>query len=337
MTRALAVLAVALSACSGEPRARTDAGREPPPAPAPGEHAPPAPGEPAPPAQPPEPDDRAGLLGTELAPARVRSLLASSPVKGLRPVGTRDVVIDMRLDGPVDARFVPATERDPDAWRREIAAYRVARCLGMDNVPPAVRRELSRDELLARLDPDFADVREDLISAIRWDGDAAVGAAIYLPRDARPSGLTRGRRLARRFEDLSLGVDVDPDRRALLADLAHAVLFDYLVAHRGRFDGGAVPGVPSGARIYALGHADAFAWPLPAAEHAELRDHLVRVEKLAPWFAQGLSRCDLEGAGVSAFLDEARLESLRDRRMALVTYVLALTAEHGERAVLSLP
>ena len=288
------------------------------------------------------------LLGTDLPRRRVEETLETARATRFRPIGPRRLVFEMRMDAPFDAWFVPATHDDADGWRHEIAAYRVARCLGMDNVPPAVMREIARDEIVARLDPDFEDVHDALVARVRWDDRGmATGAVVFRPGDARPSGLDNPRRLERRIALLARRAAVDAGRERLVADLAHAMLFDYLIAYPARFEGAAVPGTPTGSRLFVTSHAGAFVSPLPAEAEQALRARLTRVKKLAPAFVEGLTRCDDArlraelGAGSPAsaplLLDAHRTRALLDRRVTVVSWIVALRDAWGADTVLSLP
>ena len=46
------------------------------------------------------------------------------------------------LPGSISAAFKPRTDSHPSGWQAEVAAYRVARGLGMHNVPPAIVRRI---------------------------------------------------------------------------------------------------------------------------------------------------------------------------------------------------
>lgn len=269
--------------------------------------------------------------------------LERAPIRRLRPLARGGRTLEMRLDAPVDAALVPATRDDPDGWRHEIAAHRIAACIGMDNVPVAVYRPLSRAELERTLDPDFADVSAELARVMRFDGDAVPAAAVHRPADARPSGLGNWRVLERRLAMLRQRNEVTADRARQVGDLAHAILFDYLIANPSRYDGAPIPGTPNASRLYLVDHANAFAAPLPEELHERVRERLHRVEKAGRWFAEGLLRCDERtlraalSAGDPVLLDAAELRGVLDRREALISLLVTLRDEHGEDAVFVLP
>ena len=279
-----------------------------------------------------------------LASPEVAEHLGEAPIRRLRPLARGGRTLEMRLDAPIDAVLVPATRDDPDRWRHEIAAYRIAACIGMDNVPVAVSRPLSRTDLERTLDPDFEDVREELSAAMPFTGDGVVpAAAVHRPADARPSGLGNWRVLERRLALLRQRNAIDETRQSQVADLAHAILFDYLIGNATRYDGAPIPGPPNGSRLYLVDHATAFVTPLRDDVHDRLRQRLGRVEKVARWFATGLARCgeqtlrDALSAGERPLLDERELAGVLDRREALISLLVALRDAHGEDAVFVLP
>jgi hypothetical protein len=61
-------------------------------------------------------------------------------ILGRRLVGSTSVNFHLRLRSDVDTSFKPRSETHQDAYRSEIAAFRLNRLLGMQRVPPAVSR-----------------------------------------------------------------------------------------------------------------------------------------------------------------------------------------------------
>jgi hypothetical protein len=87
--------------------------------------------------------DPSGYSGDFDTSDRMSALFASAPISASVPatdgkVGERDVKLET-ANGSVLARFVPLSK---DRLRREIAAYRLDRLLGLGMVPPAVEREV---------------------------------------------------------------------------------------------------------------------------------------------------------------------------------------------------
>lgn len=282
------------------------------------------------------------VVGTDLSPDAILEHLRQAPAKRYRPVGRGELVFELELDAPVDALWVPRTAQEPHGWTRELAAWRIARCIGLDEVMPVARRDVTPEELRERLDPELADLWPEIEDRIAWDaGGAAPGAAVLLLRDVRPSGLGR-RRIERWKRSLLQGIEPDEDRRRVHADLADMLLFDYLIANPSRLDHG-VDALSGLERLVLRDHRDAFG-PLRAADRDALREDVLGVEALTRPWAEGLARCD--DARLSAVLrdgegghivDPAELRSLIDRRRTLVSHVAALIDAHGPDEVVVLP
>jgi len=286
------------------------------------------------------PEGPARVAGSELPTDATVEHLRTAPAVRFRPSGRGELLFALELDAPVDALWIPETDADPDGWAHELAAWRVARCIGLDQVSPAARRDVTPGELRARLDPEFADLWDELEQRIRWGPHgAARGTAVLMVREARPSGLSRGRRLERWSRYLRQGVSPDEDRRRVHADLADLVLFDYLVAHPDRLDDG-VLALPRLERLVLRDHRDAFA---PEAE-AAAREQMLNVEKLTEAWAEGLLTCDDRALSASLrdgegghLLSPEELVGLLDRRRTLVSHAAALVDAHGRDEVVVLP
>jgi len=282
-----------------------------------------------------------------------QSLRDAAPTR-FKPVGTSSLVYQMRLAGTVDAAFRPRSRRHPRGHLAEVAAYRVARALGMENVPPAVLRRVSRQELRTHLHPDFRDAWDSLEAETLWDPDGTVlGAAVFwipemseLGVDAEP-GLAAWTRVLQQAGD-----GIPPGEDALHRDLARMVAFDYLIGNADRFSGSNAQGlVGPPRRVFVRDHNLAFPGSLRPERHRRIRGALLRTEKASRRFLEGLLELDgprLRGilevpagevgaAGSGLLLDEAQLDGVADRREALLSFFGALVDRHGAAAALPFP
>jgi len=292
---------------------------------------------------------RRPFVGAELdQDVILRYLGAARPVR-FKPVGSTSIVYEMVLDGPINAAFKPASRHRPGGAVAEVAAYRIARLLGMDNVPPAVMRTIRRDDIQSRLHPDFADDWDEIADWTIWDENGACsGAAIYWVPEMRSLGLERDSRMRRWSRRLRQEVArIDPDEQALHGDLSRLLVLDYLVGNWDRWSGGNAQGLPDGTRLITRDHDMSFTSPLSANLHARVFDHLRRTEKFPRDFVQKLLqmneaalRTELArdpGAPAGLTLDDTQIAGVMDRRQAVISYVVALIDEYGEERVLSLP
>src|SRR5579883_918577 len=67
------------------------------------------------------------------------------------------------------AAFKPTQVRPQTVPRKEVAAYRLDRALGIDRVPPAVTRTVHRDELLEHLAPDSRPFEKRILAETIFD------------------------------------------------------------------------------------------------------------------------------------------------------------------------
>ena len=288
------------------------------------------------------------LLGVGPDEESVLRALALATPRRIRPVGTTSVVLKLDLGATIDGAFKPRTTLHPLGWLAEIAAYRVARCLGLDDVPPAVTRTLRREQLRERIDPENAAQVSELESAILWDGDLATGVAIQWIRGLTPLGLEREHRVVEWSAWLSqAGGPVPPEHAELARDLSNALVFDYVIGNFDRWSGSNLGGTPDGRRLYLRDHNLAFASPLPHEQSERLWRRLGRAERFSRSLVITLRR--LDAAQLSAEL--ARDPSLRDRprlvagwvrdvlrrRDAVLSHVGALIDEHTAARVLVFP
>jgi hypothetical protein len=286
------------------------------------------------------------MLGTDLDQDAILERLQHAPVRLFEPVGRTSVVFRMELRDTVDAAFKPRTRQHPWGYKAEVAAYRLARLLGMDNVPPAVTRRVSAKELRGRLDADFQDTWDEILRWTLWDEDAQVtGAAIYWIPGLRDLGLDQPASNRQVLRWLSQGRPVPEGRRPLTTDLATMIAFDYLIGNWDRWSGANVQGTRSGKRLFIRDHNVAFASPLPGTLHRRIRNHLVGAERFPRGFVERLARMgerDVRKALVedpghatgAPILSDAQIADLMDRRQGLLSYIGSLVQAYGEANVL---
>lgn len=252
----------------------------------------------------------------------------------------------MKLDGDVDAAFRPKTQHHPYGHLAEIAAYRIGRALGLENVPPATFRRIKRDVLERQLHPDFADALPEILEWMVWDEEGyADGAAVYWVPDMRPLPLEGRDNIERWASKLKVDAGGEQKDETLLRDISRMVSFDYLIANWDRFSGANAQGTPAGDRLYVRDHNVAFATPLSRALHRRVWRHVKRVERFDRAFVKRLVALDEralarvlavpEGASYGPLLTDRQMRDFLDRRNALLSYVGGLVAAHGQSAVLS--
>lgn len=281
------------------------------------------------------------FAGGPISESAILAAISTAHPISFRPVGTTSLTFQVDLMGPVDAAFRPESRAHPRGWLAEVAAYRLARELGLDNVPPAVLRSIDRGSLRRRLDP-AADVNfESLEPQIVWSGAVVRGAFVYWVPGLQRSDLDSAQGIARWSAWLSQGGEIPEEHRALARDLANLVVFDYLIANRDRWSGGNVRPIEGG-RLVIRDHNLAFAYQLGEAQHRRMLAFLKRAQRFSRSMIERLARLDegrLRAAldnppNVTRILDDRQIEGVLDRRGAILSYVGALIEAHGEDAVL---
>jgi hypothetical protein len=271
--------------------------------------------------------------------------MRETPSREFRPVGSTSVVYRVRLAGGSLVAFRPAQRGRPRGHLAELAAYRLARALEMENVPPVVLRHEALSRIDRLLDARFATKHRELRPKVLPRGRLVVGAAIHWVDDLTPSKLDKPEQRDRWLEALTVGGSRGDFAEPLLRDLSRLVAFDYLIGNWDRMSGGNLQTDPSGERVYVRDHNLAFDAPLLPRHEAPLLERLGRVERFSRSFVSRLR--GLEGAALTRALAPDPLEPSRpiltadqlggvnERRRAILARVDALVARHGERRVLA--
>jgi hypothetical protein len=349
----LLLLAVDCTGVAGDDRPG-QAALSGPPIPAPPAPSPQQPGT----ARPPVADRAAGtaeesagerrFAGTDLVENDILRELLDAPARTFKPVGNTSVVFKMELAGRFDAAFKPASRERPQGYLHEIAAYRLARLLGLDNVPPAIARGISRQSLREGIGHEQAEQWRDYADQLLWREDGRVrGAAIFWVPGLRDLGLESRRSRETWTGWLRIGGELPEQERALAADLSNALAFDYLIGNPDRFSGGNLKGDSSGSRLYLRDHDLGFPRRLPDGVHRRILRRLLQAERFSRAFfrrLQGLTGERLRdeialdpAAADGPILDEDQLKSVFDRRDGLWSYIASLVAVYGEDRVLAFP
>lgn len=303
---------------------------------------------------PPETFANTFLLQEDL----LRQLQRARPIE-FRPVGVTSLVFRTDLDAPFRAAFKAATLQRPGSAVNEVAAYRLARCLGLDNVPPTVLRRVSTEELQRRLAYVFQARWHDFenVLAVGPPGYVEV-AAIYWIEDLQDLGLESWRDAQRVLAWLSIDGEVPPDRTNLARQMSTLIAFDYLIGNWDRWSGGNIKGGPGGDYIYMRDHDAGFAGRISESLQRRMLEPVKRTQRYSRSFVQAVRALDREklirelsrdpllaehirldeGPGpapAKPVLDARVFNELFDRRDTLLTYIAALIDEYGEERVLA--
>jgi hypothetical protein len=229
--------------------------------------------------------------------------------------------------------------------RKEIAAYRLNRLLGMNAVPPAAPRAVSRDELVEHLHPDSlaALPRIQAEAIFGADGRTLGEASYWIPVIKNSSFDTpEGRQQVEAW--LSQGEPIPVEQRAMAAQLSALVVFDFLTDNPDRYSGGNMKVSGDGAQLFFMDNTMAFF--LDPEGTPRNRQALLKTERFSRGLYQALARVDAptleralaeEPAGSTEILTPAEIRAVVARRDFARRRVDELIARYGEDEVLAFP
>jgi hypothetical protein len=241
------------------------------------------------------------------------------------------------------AAWKPAQTNAQTVPRKEVAAYRLNRLLGLTAVPPAVQRAISRNDLFGRLHPDsvaaLPRIRAETI--IGPNGLVSGAASYWIPiiKDC-PFDSPAGRAIVGGW--LTQGQPIPFEQRALAVQWARLVVFDFLIANPDRYSGGNMKTSADGAVLFFMDNTMSFF--LDAEGPEKNRQALYRTQRFSRALDQALSRVNLPNlrrllheADGSEILTDAEMRAVVQRREFLERYVADLSKQYGEQSVLFFP
>jgi hypothetical protein len=240
--------------------------------------------------------------------------------------------------------FKPAQTNLQTIPRKEVAAYRLNRMLGLNAVPPAAPRMVSRDELLTHLRPEALPAiprirAQTLFNAV---GNTA-GVIMYWIPEIRDSGLDTAAGLQQRAQWLSQGSAIPSDKQELAGQLSNLVVFDFLTSNPDRYSGGNMKMSPDGSRLYFMDNTMSFF--LDPGGNDKTRPLLMRTQRFSRHLFRALDRVSLgtlqqlaqETQFPYEILTPGEMRAVVARRDVVKKHVEALVATYGEPAVLAFP
>jgi hypothetical protein len=284
------------------------------------------------------------FIGTDVEQDELLDVISTARSRSFKPVGHSSVVLRMRTVERVTAGVKVRSRNIPHGYRHEIAAYRIARLLGLDNVPPAISRRVAWNEIRTRFHEDKLDERPDVRRAVLWDQDVtAPAAAVYWVKGMRSVGNEKRWKWTKWLQD----GEIPPGKQALARDLSTLALFDLLIGNWDRFSGGNLPSDATRTRAILRDNDRAFSTPLLTRRYDALVAGLERTERFSKSVVERLAAFD-EAALVAELardpshsaeplLSETQIADVLDRRATILSYISALIDERGEEQVLVFP
>lgn len=255
--------------------------------------------------------------------------------------------LSFRLDLADGSRvaFKPAQTNLQTIPRKEVAAYRINRLLGLNAVPPACSRRVARDDLLAALHPDSRPSLPRIQAETIFDPQALTSGQVsyWIPQLAE-SGLDTPQGLADTQRWLSLDGELPPEKEALAAQLSNLAVFDFLIDNPDRYSGGNMKMSPDGERLYFMDNTMAFF--LDPAGHETNRSALLRTQRFSRALVEALDRLTFDairdalaedGTAPLDLLTPAEIRAVVTRAEVIRRYVRGLVELHGAERVLAFP
>ncbi len=284
------------------------------------------------------------FIGTDVPQDELLEVISTARSRSFKPVGHTSVVLRMRTVARVTAAVKVRSTSLPEGYKNEISAYRIARLLGLDNVPPAIHRRVGWNEIRRRFHEGKLDERPAVRRAILWDeDDTAPAAAIYWVKGMRAAGNEKRSTWSHWLQ----GGAIPSGKENLARDLSNMVVFDLLIGNWDRFSGGNLPSDSTQKRAILRDNDRAFSYPLLPKRYDALVHGLRETERFSRSVIDRLSELDeamlrkelAQDPSDASYplLTEAQIAAVFDRRATILSHVAALVEERGEERVLVFP
>jgi len=277
--------------------------------------------------------------------------LGTTPVTGVK-LNHGGTSLSLRLEFASGARaaFKPQQTHPQSDPRREIAAYRIDRLLGIGHVPPAKPGTFTMDELVNATESDVRTYTAGRLAdeAIAKDGLVHGELSWWIPeiRDQMigPWRVDEDQGMALWTSYLHPRVEIPADVRPLVEQLVTCVVFDVLIDNADRWTGYNTKGSPDRHTLYFMDNTLSFS--LFTFGHKTNLEPLFRIEVFPKTLVERLraltpetieGALDVGGDPLGPLLTPAEITALLARRDHLLQYIDGLIAEYGAASVLALP
>jgi hypothetical protein len=225
-------------------------------------------------------------------PDDLAAYLTAAPQSG-KSIGHTSVVFRLKLEGGLEAAYKPRSKRGPSRYKGEIAAYRLAKALGLPNVPPAMPRSFARATLLKALGGEGTDAGALLVKeGIVADAGDVPGAIIPWIPHLELMALEEDPLLSLWRGWLDTAEPVPEEKRALAAQISTLIVFDYVTGNWDRWSGGNVGFSPKARMLLFVDNDGAFYDTPPAAPLAAQKERLTAVRRFSRTFVRRLRTLD---------------------------------------------
>jgi len=299
----------------------------------------------------------------DVAPRPIENVYGAPDGELLAPLGASKVTrikmnhggtsLSVRLDFASGARaaFKPEQIHPQSDPRREIAAYRIDRLLGIGRVPPATAAAIPLTELLDAVDPGYLTYITERFAdeAIVRNGVVHGELSWWVPEiklaKLGPHRIDEhdGRDLWTFY--LQAHAKIPDEMRPMCEQIAAVILFDVLIDNPDRWTGSNTEMSPDGKTLFFMDNTMSFSLfsvghegNLGALRRIQVfpRRLVERIRALTEdQIVDAIKMSDDRGLGQLLHKDE--IKAMLARRDNLMKYIDELIAELGEDAVLALP
>jgi hypothetical protein len=236
------------------------------------------------------------------------------------------------------AAFKPEQINPQTVPRKEIAAYRINRMLGLNAVPPATGRTLHRDELVGKLpkEASFQATRIDAETTFDDEGFTRGELSYWIPVIA-DSHLDTPESVLQWTKWLTPGEEMPPEKAGIMAQLSSLLVLDMLTNNSDRFSGGNLMTTGDGKILFYMDNT--FGFQVEDEGHIRCREYLFRCEKFSRKLVDALRKMDLPSLRRAletepAVLSDAEMRSVLARKDVTLKYIDGLIAAFGADQVL---
>jgi hypothetical protein len=228
--------------------------------------------------------------------------------------------------------------------RKEIAAYRLNRLLGLNAVPPAAPRTVTREELYEHLHPDSVPALPRIkAETVFGSNGVTIGTASYWIPVIKNSGFDtpEGQKLSQTW--LTQGQPIPPDQEGMAAQLSNLFVFDMLTANPDRYSGGNMKMSADGKQLYFMDNTMAF---FVGEGNQRTRDVLLRTQRFSKALYEALPNVTVaaltraladEGGTPIEILTPPEIAAVVARREIVRRHIDSLIKEYGAAKVLCFP
>ncbi len=243
------------------------------------------------------------------------------------------------------AAFKPAQTNLQTIPRKEVAAYRINRLLGLAAVPPATPRMVSRAEIFSHLHPETLPLLPRIRAETVFDprGNTAGVMMVWVPV-IKDSGLDSAEGIAESTRWLTQGQEIPADKHALAAQLADLLVFDFLISNPDRYSGGNMMTSGDGSRLLFMDNTLSFF--IEPQGNERTRAALARSQRFSRRLTQALDRISEDtltrilaqaSEGDYEILTRPEIRAVVSRRDYVQNYIDRLVATFGASEVLYFP